>query len=128
MLAEATERVERCFTVRAAVYPLLVSWTREMAVEGVKRPESVVTEHTLEPRTIPRPICSDIATVVATVGKESRRNSDNIIVVIEPDPSVDHGAIGTGRARSSLEVEYHCRLADKPLCATTVLECTRYVP
>lgn len=128
MLAEATERVERCEAVRAAICSVLVPWTCEMAVEGVKRPESVVTEHTLVRKTIPRPICGDIPTVVATVGKESRRNGDNIIRIIEPDPSVDHGAIGTGRARSRLEVEYHRRLADKPLRATTVLECTRYVP
>ena len=99
-----------------------------MAVEGVKRTESAVTEHTLESKTIPRPRCGDVPSVIATIGKESRRNGDHIMTVIEPDPSVDHGAIGTGRARPRLEVEYHCRLADKRLRATTVLECTRYIP
>ena len=98
-----------------------------MAVEGVERPECAVTEHTLESETVPRPLCGEIPSVVATIGKESRGNGDHILTVIESDPSVDHGAIGTGRARPRLEVEYHCRLADKRLRATTMLERTRYI-
>lgn len=129
MSTKAAERSERRVTgrERAAVYLLLVSWTREMTVEGVKGPESVVAEHTLIRRAIPRPICGVIPSVV-TVGKESPRNGDHIITVIELDPTVDHPAIGTGWARPVLEVEYHGGLADKGFRATAVLERAWYIP
>jgi len=130
MLAQAAERIEPRETggERAVVYFPLVLWTREMAVEVVKGPESVVAEYTLIRRAIPRPLRGDILRFFATIGKESPRYGDHITRVVDPDPSVDHPAIGTGWARSALEVEYHCRLVDKELRATTVLECTRYIP
>lgn len=114
MLAQPTKRVELHETgvERAAVYLFLVFWTREMAVEVGERPERAVAEHTLVCIAIPRPLCGDVLNVV-TVGKESTRNGDRIVAVVELDPSVNHLASSTGRAPPILEVGYHGRLVDK---------------
>lgn len=129
MPTQATKGIERLATrrERAAVYPVLMPWTREMAIQGVKRPESVVAEHTLICNTIPRPFCGDPGRIIVTIGDESW-NGDYVIAVIHPDPSSDHVAIGTRRTRPALEVGYHCRLANKVFIATTALECARHIP
>ena len=98
-----------------------------MAVEVVESPKTAVAEHTLVRRTVPGPLRGDTLNVVVTIGQQSPRNGDYVIAVVDPDPSVDHSAIGTGWTRPSLEMEYHCRLADKGLRTTTVLECTWYI-
>jgi len=114
VLTQPAKRVEPHETglEGAAVYPLLVSWTREMAVEVGERLERVVAEHTLVRIAIPRPLCGDVRNVV-TIGKESTRNGDRIVAVVELDPSVNHLASSTGRAPPILEVGYHGRLVDK---------------
>lgn len=55
MLTEATEGFElnEAGRMRAAVYFFLVPWTREMTVEGVECPKSIVAEHTLICLTVP---------------------------------------------------------------------------
>ena len=72
MLAQGTERAESCGTgrERTMVYSFCVLWTREMAVEGVKRPKSPMAEHTLvrTGRSVPRPFCSDILSGTTTIG------------------------------------------------------------
>ena len=128
MLAQATERVEPHETgrKRAAIHPLLVSWTREMTIKGVQCPESAVAEHTFVCITVPRPLCGDPSSIV-TISNQARWVRDNAMAILLFNPSVDHVAVGTGDACPSFEVRYHCCLADKPLRATIVLECTRYV-
>ena len=72
MLAQGTERAESCGTgrERTMVYSFCVLWTREVAVEGVKRPKSPMAEHTLVciDKTVPRPFCGDILSGTTTVG------------------------------------------------------------
>jgi len=55
------------------------------------------------------------------------RNGDDIATIVKLDPLSDLPLISTGWARSRLEVEYHCRLADKRLGAAKVAKRTRNV-
>jgi len=81
-----------------------------------------VAKHTLVRLPIPRPFRGKIALGLTTIGKEALWHGDHVATILLPDKPVDRFAVNTRHTGPSFKVQYHCRLADKVLWATEVLE------